>query len=269
MSYLTAGPPDGRPIVLVHGLLADATTWSPVLTGLAAKGFRVVAPDVLGHGKSDKPADATYRLAEFAATLAMLMTRLGIERAVLAGHSLGGGTAIAVSHLFPQRVERLVLVASGGFGTDLHPVLRGATLPGAQQLVRAAVSPRARRLLAQPNLHRTLRIPPLAVANLSRLGRNLQTDAGRAAFFATLNEAIDRNGQRGSMVEMGYVDASIPTLLVWSERDPIIPVSHARVAHAFFDVSRLELFPGVSHEPHRRHPQRFVEVVGDFLDAPG
>lgn len=196
------------------------------------------------------------------------MSELGITRATLAGHSLGGGTAMAVSYLHPERVARLVLVASGGFGTDLHPVLRGATLPGAQALVRLAATTPVRRVLAQGRLHRSLRLRPESIANLARMGRGIRSDEGRAAFYATLNQAIDANGQRGSMVEMGYVNPDIPTLLVWSERDPIIPVSHAHVADAFLARSRLELFPGVSHEPHRRHADHFVDVLADFLADP-
>lgn len=265
VSYLRAGPADGHPLVLVHGLLADATTWARAMPGLAARGFRVVAPDLQGHGLSAKPGGARYSIAEFAATVRRLMDHLGMGTATIGGHSLGGGTAIALSHLHPERVDQLVLVASGGFGTQLHAVLRGATLPGAQTLLRLATAPRVSRMLSRPVLHRSLRLAPESIENLARMGRGLQSVEGRAAFFATLAENIDRSGQRGSMVEMGYVDATIPTLLVWSERDPIIPVEHALVAQEFLENSRLELFPGTSHEPHRRHPERFVDAVSDFV----
>lgn len=267
MSFLQGGPADGPAIIFVHGLLADATTWARCLPGLAGRGLRVVALDLLGHGQSDKPADAAYSIEGFTASVVRVLDELGIDRATVAGHSLGGGTAIGVSYLHPERVERLVLVSSGGFGTDLHPVLRGATLPGARRLVEFAVSPRVSRVLAAERLHRSVRLRPEAVENLARMGRNLRSNEGRAAFFATLSENVDSRGQRGSMMEMGYVNADLPTLLVWSERDPIIPVAHARAAQRYLARSQLEIFPGVSHEPHRRHVDRFVDVVADFVGA--
>jgi pimeloyl-ACP methyl ester carboxylesterase len=100
------------------------------------------------------------------------------------------------------------------------------------------------------------------------MGRALRDPDGMAAFYATLNTTIDASGQRGSMVDMGYVDPQIPALIIWSERDAIIPVSHAHLAHAYLRRSRLELFPGTSHEPHRRHPDRFVAAVSSFMDGP-
>ncbi|MEO9137609.1 MAG: alpha/beta fold hydrolase [Jatrophihabitans sp.] len=265
MSYLEAGPADGAPMVLVHGLLSDATTWTRALPGLAAQGLHVIAPDLLGHGESDKPAGAQYSLEGFAATVTALMDRLDLDRVTMGGHSLGGGTAIAMSYLHPERVRDLVLVASGGFGTDLHPVLRGATLPGVRPLLRFAFRPRVSRVLANEQLHRTIRLRPEAVENLARMGRGISTEDGREAFFATLRENIDRGGQRGSMVEMGFVNPDLPTLLVWSERDPIIPESHAEVARRFLQHAQLVTVPGVSHEPHRRHPERFVSAVAEFL----
>lgn len=265
ISYLTAGPRDGTPLVLVHGLLSDATTWERLLPGLGALGFRVVAPDLLGHGESDKPADATYDVTGLATLLLRVMDELDITTATLVGHSLGGGIAIAMSYLEPDRVERFVLVASGGFGTDLHAVLRHAGRPTARRLVRFAVSPTAGRVLGHPGLARSLRLSPDTVHNLGRMARTLRDPQGSAAFYATLSQMIDRGGQRGSMVEMGYVDPAVPTLIIWCERDPIIPVTHALRAQRHFDASRLELFPGTSHEPHRQHPERFVATLGAFL----
>ncbi len=265
LSYQEAGPAEAGVVVLVHGLLSDSTTWQPAMAELAARGLRVIAPDLLGHGESDKPAHGRYTLEDFAASLQALLCELGIEQATIGGHSLGGGTSIAFAHRHPERVERLVLVASGGFGTELHPVLRGATLPGARTLLRLALNERTARLYSGQRLHRSLGLSPESVENLARIGRGITSPEGRAAFFATLTGSIDAAGQRGSMLDLGYVDAELPTLLVWSEHDPIIPVEHAHVAAQFLRAGRLELFPGSSHEPHRRHHERFAEVVADFI----
>ena len=172
---------------------------------------------------------------------------------------------MALAHRHPERVDRLVLVSSGGFGTGLHPVLRGATLPGARTVLRLAVNTRTAWFYGRPRLHRGLGLTPESVANLARIGHGIVSQEGRNAFFATLNESVDAGGQRGPMVDFGYVNPALPTLLVWSEHDPIIPVSHARAATEILTNYRLELYPGSSHEPHRRYAERFADAVLDFI----
>src|SRR5689334_18884371 len=119
----------GPAILLIHGIGDNSTTWSSVQSTLAQR-FTVIAPDLLGHGLSDKPR-ADYSVAAYANGMRDLLTVLGIERATLVGHSLGGGVAMQFAYQFPERTERLVLVASGGAGHGVSPLLRACTLPGA------------------------------------------------------------------------------------------------------------------------------------------
>src|SRR3954462_12793806 len=119
----------GPAILLIHGIGDNSTTWSTVQTKLAQR-FTVIAPDLLGHGKSDKPR-GDYSIAAYANGMRDLLTVLDIERATLVGHSLGGGVAMQFAYQFPERTERLVLVASGGAGRGVSPLLRACTLPGA------------------------------------------------------------------------------------------------------------------------------------------
>lgn len=264
LSYLDAGPSDGEPVLLIHGLASDSGTWAPALGPLAARGVRVIALDLLGHGESDKPP-GTYLLDDFAAMLEGFFAVLGLPAATLCGHSLGGAVAVHFGYYYPSRVSRLVLVSAGGLGREVHPVLRAATLPGADRVVRLAMRPGLRRLYGRPGLQRLLRLTPENVVNLRRAGRVLGDEAGRAAFFAALRGVIEPSGQRGSFLEMRYLTERVPTLLVWSERDAVIPVSHARATQQFLPGSRLVVFPGGGHEPHRRHAVQFAAAVADFL----
>ncbi len=267
LCYQDAGPADGPVVVLVHGLVSDSSTWQPAISALAARGLRVIAPDLLGHGASDKPpgTPATYSLDGFASSLRDLLVALDVPRATLVGHSLGGAIAMHFAYHYPAHAERLVLVASGGLGKGVHPVLRAAALPGSSLLLRLTVNRATLGLARWLRLHRVLRVPPHVVSNLHRAFGGLAIPAGRAAFLATLRSVIAPSGQRGSMIEMRYLGDHVPTLIVWSEHDHVIPVTHARALHEHLPSSRLAVFPGASHQPHCRYADRFAATVADFV----
>jgi pimeloyl-ACP methyl ester carboxylesterase len=264
LSYQEAGPADGPVVVLIHGLASDGDTWDRTLVPLGERGMRAIAVDLLGHGRSDKPAGG-YLLDDFAASLRAFFAAVGVDRATVAGHSLGGAIAVHLGYHYPHCVQRLVLVSAGGLGREVHPVLRAAALPGASVLLGAALRPRLLRLYGRPGLHRALRLTRENVANLRRTRRTLDSAAGRAAFFAALRGVIGPGGQRGSFIEMRYLAEHVPTLLVWSERDGVIPVAHAHAAREHLPGSRLVLFPGGSHEPHRRNAVEFADAVAEFV----
>jgi pimeloyl-ACP methyl ester carboxylesterase len=264
ISYQTAGPIGAPTVLLLHGLASDATTWERTILPLASRGLHVVAVDLLGHGESDKPALA-YSLDVFGDLLRDLLGVLDLGAVTFVGHSLGGAIAMNVGYHHPATVQRLVLVCAGGLGKQVHPMLRAAALPGARTVLGLAVNRRTGLVLSSPRLHERLRLPAELVTNLSRAGRNLVTPEGRGAFISTLRSVIEPGGQRGSMVEMNYVAAHVPTLIVWSEHDHVIPVRHAHETHARLPGSRLALFPGASHEPHRRYPERFADLLASFV----
>jgi pimeloyl-ACP methyl ester carboxylesterase len=255
----------GPLLVLLHGIASTADTWSPVVDALAAR-HTVIAPDLLGHGASAKPR-GDYSLGAYASGVRDLVAALGFDRATVVGHSLGGGIAMQFAYQFPERVERLVLISSGGLGREVHLILRAATLPGSE-LVLA--------LLGGAWLRATGGAVGGALARLGlRTGEDLTgvatgigslADAGaRGAFVQTARAAIDAGGQRVSATDRLYLAAELPTLIVWGERDPIIPVEHGRAAHDAIPGSRLEVFAGAGHFPHREHPARFVSVLEDFV----
>jgi len=233
-----------------------------------ARRFTVIAPDLIGHGESDKPR-GDYSLGAHASGLRDLLLSLGHERATLVGHSLGGGIAMQASYQFPELCERLVLVDSGGLGRDVSPLLRAATLPGSEYVLP---------LLAATRL---LDAGRLAAGLLSRVGLRVGTDIeemarghatltdadARAAFLHTLRSVVEPGGQRVEASNRLYLAERIPFLLIWGQQDTIIPVSHGQAAHERVKGSRLEIFPSSGHFPQLDEPERFLDVLVEFIDS--
>ena len=255
---------EGPVLLLIHGIGGHWRSWEPVLDRLAEE-HRVVAVDLPGHGGSSKGA-GDYSLGAHANTVRDLMAALEIERATVIGHSLGGGVAMQFAYQFPERCERLVLVSSGGLGPDLGLGLRLAALPGSELFFRLAAPP-ARMLLnlAWP-LERALLIRPTAAAKHYARGFAALADARtRAAFLGTLRGVVGRGGQLVDARDRLYLAEHMPTLIVWGERDRVLPVSHGRAAQEAMPGSRLELFEGAGHIPQLDDPERFRAVVEDFV----
>jgi pimeloyl-ACP methyl ester carboxylesterase len=263
ISYLIAG--EGPVLLLVHGIASDSEAWRAALP-LLARRATVIAPDLPGHGASGK-APGDYSLGSLASSLRDLLVKLGHERATLVGHSLGGGVAMQFSYMFPERTERLVLVSSGGLGQNVNLLLRAATLPGSELAIAATIGPITavgRATVA------TLRRLGLRVApDLGEVGRGFATLAdsqGRAAFLDTLRSVVNFRGQRVDASDRLYLAVGMPTLLLWGERDPIIPVGHGRRAEQRMPGSRLVTFADCGHFPQIDDPHRFAATLLEFID---
>src|SRR6478735_10444548 len=124
---------DGPVLLLLHGIGDSSEAWVPLMPALAER-YTVLAPDLLGHGHSDKPR-ADYSAAAYANGMRDLLDVLGFERATIVGHSLGGGVAAQLAYQYPHRCERLVLVGTGGVGREVNPALRLISAPFAEVLL--------------------------------------------------------------------------------------------------------------------------------------
>lgn len=267
MSYLDYGPREAPAVVLVHGLLSDSGTWADDLAPLAERGLRAIAVDLLGHGASDTPV-GTYLLDDFAVQLDEFMSAVGLGSATVCGHSLGGAIAVHFAYHYPQRVDRLVLVSAGGLGREVSPALRMLALPGAERLAGAVMGRTTlQRLLRSALVHRMFRLTPERLVNLRRIGRTLFRPDLRQAFFRSLRGVIGPRGQLGDFMEMQYLAVHLPTMLVWAERDAIIPVTHAHRTHAYLPGSELVVFARGGHQPHRRNAAEFATAVARFVLA--
>ena len=265
-SYTDSG--SGPALLFIHGLLGSQKQWAHLVDRLDDN-HRLIVPDLFGHGDSAKPI-GDYSLGAHAATLRDLLDRLGIAQVTLVGHSLGGGIAMVFSYLFPERVDRLVLVASGGLGREVSPLLRSATLPGAEYVLPVIASGWMRDRIASAG--RVLGSVGL------RPGRDLTevwdgfTSLGdadtRRAFLATTRAVIDPGGQSVNAHDYLPGATPIPTLVVWGTKDRMIPAWHAASATTSMPNCRVELFQGAGHFPHLDDPDRFAALVRDFVDHP-
>ncbi len=262
-AYVKAG--SGPALLLVHGIGDSSDTWRPVFERLAEH-HTVIAPDLLGHGRSEKPR-GDYTVAGYANGMRDLLSILEVDRVTVVGHSLGGGVAAQFAYQFPERCERLVLVGSGGVGRTVSPLLRMAAVPGVEVLMPL------------------LGLPPVKLA--SRLGAGLMRlfdtalgrdaeeilavfdalpDAeARRAILRTLRSGVDWQGQVITMLDRAYLAQGVPTLIVWGRRDAIIPLGHGRLAQLAFPGSELEIFDEAGHFPHHSDPAKFAGVVRGFV----
>ncbi len=264
-SYTDSG--SGPVLLFIHGLLGSQRQWAHLVDELD-EDHRLIVPDLFGHGESDKPV-GDYSLGAHAATLRDLLDRLGIEQVTLVGHSLGGGIAMVFSYLFPERVDRLVLVASGGLGREVSPLLRSATLPGAEYVLPVIASgwmrdriASAGRLLGSVGLR-----PGRDLTEVWSGFTSLGDGDTRRAFLATTRAVIDPGGQSVNAHDYLPDATPIPTLVVWGTKDRMIPAWHAASATTSIENCRVELFQGAGHFPHLDDPDRFAALVREFVDS--
>ena len=264
VSFRRAG--EGPALLLLHGIAGSYETWAPLMPALTDE-FTVIAPDMLGHGASAKPR-GDYSLGAYAAGARDLLLALGHESATVVGHSLGGGVAMQFSYQFPMHTERLALVDSGGLGEEVSIVLRAATLPGSELVLplitKAWVTGTGRRIAGWLD---AIGLQPGAdMTEVARGYASLADPEARAAFIHTARSVIDHRGQRVSARDRLYLAESLPTLIVWGERDRIIPASHGEEAARLMPGSRFELFEGAGHFPHLEEPIRFARLLARFVN---
>jgi pimeloyl-ACP methyl ester carboxylesterase len=257
---------EGEAVVLIHGLAGNSRTWKDVMPALARR-YDVIAPDLLGHGESAKPM-GDYSLGAHASGLRDLLLTLGVTHATIVGHSFGGGVAMQFAYQHPEMCDRLVLVGSGGLGREVSWLLRLVTLPLAEQTMPLIFQRRVAE--AGLSVSRFLRRRGLSAPHLGEMWRSYTSLAGaenRKAFVRTIRTVIEPGGQTVSALDRLYLAAHVPTLIVWGANDQIIPVSHAHTAHEAIAGSRLVILPDLGHFVHTQAPERFVEVLVDFLEA--
>jgi pimeloyl-ACP methyl ester carboxylesterase len=198
-----------------------------------------------------------------------VLIALEIDRATFVGHSLGGGVAMQLAYQFPERCDRLVLVSSGGLGPEVSPLLRAATLPGAELvlplLAAARVLDAGRAVggfLGKIGLK-----PGTDMEEIARGYASLGNAEARSAFIQTVRASIDISGQRVDARDRLYLAGEGPTLIVWGARDKVIPIDHGCAAHELIPGSRFEVFDKAGHFPHREDPSGFAALLTDFIQS--
>ncbi|QBJ98246.1 alpha/beta hydrolase [Rhodococcus sp. ABRD24] len=264
---------EGPAVLLLHGIGDNSSTWNEIIPHLA-QNYTVIAPDLLGHGRSDKPR-ADYSVAAYANGMRDLLSVLGIDKVTVVGHSLGGGVAMQFAYQFPHMVDRLALVSTGGVTKDVHPLLRLISMPVVNE---------ALKLLRIPGAITTVRVVGEVISRLHgsplrpgailhdtpdlvRVLGALPDPTAYEAYLRTLRSVVDWRGQVVTMLDRCYLTENLPVQLIWGDRDSVIPISHGHLAHSAMPGSRLEIFEGAGHFPFRDDPLRFLSVVEDFLQS--
>ncbi|MGB9304845.1 MAG: alpha/beta fold hydrolase [Mycobacterium sp.] len=255
---------EGPALLLIHGMAGSSATWEAITPQLS-KNYRVIAPDLLGHGKSAKPR-GDYSLGAFAAWLRDLLDELGVDRATVVGQSLGGGIAMQFTYQHRDYCDRLALIGSGGLGPDLSPMLRILSAPGTE-LVLPLVAPQTVLNLGN-KLGSWLTSAGIQAPRAGQMWQaysSLSDSQTRQAFLRTLRSVVDHRGQAVSALNKLHLTADLPTLLIWGDHDRIIPVAHAYAAHDALMGSRLEVLEGVGHFPHVEAPTAVAEILESFI----
>jgi pimeloyl-ACP methyl ester carboxylesterase len=262
-AFVMAG--EGPALLLLHGLGCDHTTWEPVIDALARR-YTVIAPDLLGHGLSDKPR-ADYSVGGYANGMRDLLTVLGIDKVTVLGHSFGGGVAMQFAYQFPERTERLILVASGGLGPEVTPAIRAITTPGFHQLMGLLTLPGIRHA-GKAGLIALSRTGVPAARDLDEVAEiydSFRDPAVRAAIRHVVSAVVDWKGQIVTMADRAYLTEAMPMAVIWGRDDRVIPVRHASNAAALAPAARVEVIPDAGHFPHKDHPHRFAKIVHEFI----
>ena len=256
----------GPVLLLLHGIAGSSRTWRDVIPRLTDR-FTVIAPDLTGHGHSEKPV-GDYSLGAFASGIRDLLEVLSIDRVTVIGQSFGGGVAMQLVYQHPERCERLVLVDSGGLGREVSWLLRLMALPGSEY-VMPVIFPSFVRDWGD-NLFRMIDERGIRLSRITEMWSayaSLAESENRQAFARTIKSVIDPGGQTVSAMDRLYLASPMPALIIWGDRDDIIPVSHAYAAHQAMPGSRLVIIEGVGHFPQIEAPEQFVDALVDFIDS--
>ncbi len=252
----------GPVVILVHGLTASAEFWQYSVAPLS-ENYRVYALDLLGFGRSEKDI-GEFSLRYGASFIADFMDALGIERATLAGNSMGGAVCAQFAAQHSTRVEKLILVGSAGFGRELNLGFRLWTLPlfgGLTFSLYQRMFPLIVRLNSSDLglIDKTWIDGAAAMVRMPRVKENA---------LQVVRTGVDLRGQRKRVLRELHrqmTDIAAPTLILWGSRDRAVPVSHAYAAQALIPNSQVRIMDGCGHIPQVERPQEFSQLVLDFL----
>ena len=263
MNYVEMGAGDGPPIVFVHGLAGCWQNWLENIPRLARE-RRVLAPDLPGFGESEMPADGRISIPGYGGSVERFCAELDLGEVVLVGNSMGGFVSAETAIQFPQRVERLVLVSAAGITvTSLRraPVAawgRAAAMAGSRSAAEtrlAIVRPRLRHAVFASIVRHPSRIAPEMLWELAQ-------GAGREAFLPALMAHLDYDFRER------LPEIRCPTLIVWGEKDMVIPVKDADEFERSIPGARKVVFDDTGHVPMIERAPTFNDLLLDFVDEP-
>jgi pimeloyl-ACP methyl ester carboxylesterase len=258
---------EGSPVILIHGVSNSIEDWLLNFKVLAEQ-HQVFALDLIGHGRTDKPLSASYRIPDLARFVIDFMDAANIKCAHVVGHSLGGAIALTMAMNSSSYVDKLVLVDSAGLAQDCAIILRLVSVPGLGELMGT--------LFMQGNLEKRMSMqrkfwpdPEVVPDEMIQLkyAATLWQDISKT-YFKTLRAGANVWGMKKSVympIVQGLSSLANPVLVVWGEQDDLVPVSQTHILKDRVPHARVEIFENCKHDPMIVNPQRFNQLVLAFL----
>lgn len=241
----------GPPLLAVHGLASDSSAWDLIAARLS--NHQVYSVDLPGYSLRSSRVHPPS-LATLALGLDELMQTQGVDRYALLGHSMGAAVALHVALMFPRQISAMVLIAPGGLGPGVHPVLRLMGTRAGQELLgisyRLGLDKRAGAELP---------------AHTKAAIRSLKSRAARAQLRRAIRKVLESNTEeaRDSFQE---VTSRIPTLVLWGVEEAVLPADHFGNINEYLPGAQIVTIPRAAHAPHRTQPEATADVIRDFID---
>jgi pimeloyl-ACP methyl ester carboxylesterase len=246
--YYAIGPENGKPLVLIHGLGGSAAEWHNLMPYFEYAGYRVYAPDLLGYGKSEQPADFSYSVADESNVVIGFLDALGLKQVDLGGVSMGGWIAQLIAAHHPERVQKLMLFDT--VGLDIVPDWDTHLFtPQDPQQLDALFH------LLVPN-------PPRAPEFVAR---DMVRISNKNAWV--IQRALNTMWTRQNATDALVTQFKMPVLLVWGDQDRIVPVAQGQTLHRLIPQSKFEVIPGCGHLAHVQCADRIGPIVQNFLHS--
>ena len=253
----------GKPLILIHGLGASSYTWHQIIPELA-KTRRVIAIDLKGFGRSDKPLDEHYSIFDQARLVKDYIVRNRLEGATLAGHSYGGGVALAVAlnlmDAGQDNIEKLILIDSIAYRQPLPFFFRVLRTPIIGEIGLSLVPPEVQmeRALAIA-YHEDGKVTPETISNYADA---LRSEGGRHALLRTI-DSLDP--EQADLISARYKELKLPTLILWCEHDKIVPLRFGK--RLAFDIpnAKIDVIEDCGHIPHEEQPQETISAIRKFM----
>jgi len=253
----------GKPLIMIHGLGASSFTWRKIAPELAKK-HRVIAIDLKGFGQSDKPLDGRYSIFDQAELVNDYIVRNGLEDATLVGHSYGGGVALAVAlkqmDAGQENIKRLVLIDSIAYRQPLPFFFRLLRVPVLGELGLSLVPP-------EVQMERALAVAyyqdgDVTQETVNNYASALHSEGGRHALLYTIDNL---DPAQADEISQRYKSLTLPSLVLWCDRDKIVPLKIGRRLASDLPNARLKILRNCGHIPHEEQPAETLTSIRNFM----
>jgi pimeloyl-ACP methyl ester carboxylesterase len=270
------GPQDGQVILFIHGTAAWSGLWRETMTPLVEAGYRCIAIDIPPFGFSERPAAPSYGNADQAKRIVALMDELGIQRAILFGHSFGGGATMETALMIPERVDALILLDVGGLNLNLQPSPDTSGPTALEWFLRtpAVRNPVLATTATNPLFTKTL-ISSMVLdpgdateEKINILQQPLVLQDATNTLGDWLHEVLGPQEISLTTEPTNYQRLTMPALIVWGDSDTVIPLQEGQYLQSILPNAQLIIMKGVNHIPHLEDIDTLMEIVLGFLQSP-